>query len=84
MINSLFATSWHQAFRSFPLNVCCEYMIFGSNHKFSIKTTLLTPTYTGTPYPFSQKCIYFSLPNTKIAKPWRAQAVGDRTKATIL
>jgi hypothetical protein len=59
-------------------------MNFESSRKFSIKTTLQTPTYTGTPHPFSQKCIYFSLPNAKIAKPWRAQAVGDRTKATIL
>jgi len=59
-------------------------MNFGSNRKFIYKNTLQTPIYTGTPYPLSQKCIYFSLPNTKIAKPWRAQAVGDRTKATIL
>jgi hypothetical protein len=59
-------------------------MTFESNHKFSIKNTLQTPTYTGTPYPFSQKCIYFSLPNTKIVTSWRAQTVGDRAKATIL
>ncbi len=84
MINSLFATSWHQAFQSFSLKVCCEYMIFELNHKFSMKATLQTPTYTGTPYPFSHKCIYLSLPNTEIATSWRAQAVGDRTKATIL